>query len=386
MEQFTITIQDYPELFNYNDDKRINKIKQIFNTGYNIHFPNIKQIEDNDNLNLILNRLENLDQLDEVSSSLNKLIGIGNNSSKKGEFAEQLLEDLINDRYGDLVFENKAQVDHSGDAWITLPDDNIVMLESKNYTTKVLIKELNKMEYDMKYNNIQFGIFISWNSSLQNFRDFDIHTFMNNGRYYYIIIICNLTNNIEKLDLSIQLVRKMISIFNQNNNFMLIKNYIEDDINKLNEIIYKIIEIRKHFELIENNIKQLLNEHYTLIRNYEYDLNSSINQLINSITETVNSSITYSKLNLVDNMDFIETYKNNKFIFNNLLKLMELVINYKYKYELYNNIISLYKKEEYIGEIKIMKKKLVLRIIKKNCSVDIEKEFDDYHFIKFLFN
>ena len=386
MEQFTITIQDYPELFKYNDDNRINKIKQIFNTGYNIHFPNIEQIEDNDNLNLILNRLQNLDQLDEVSSSLNKLIGIGNNSSKKGEFAEQLLEDLINDRYGDLVFENKAQVDHSGDAWITLPDDNIVMLESKNYTTKVLIKELNKMEYDMKYNNIQFGIFISWNSSLQNFRDFDIHTFMNNGRYYYIIIICNLTNNIEKLDLSIQLIRKMISIFNQNNNFMLIKNYIEDDINKLNEIIYKIIEIRKHFELIENNIKQLLNEHYTLIRNYEYDLNSSINQLINSITETVNSSITYSKLNLVDNMDFIETYKNNKFIFNNLLKLMELVINYKYKYELDDNIIGLYKKEEYIGEIKIMKKKIVLRIIKKNCSVDIEKEFDDYQFIKFLFN
>lgn len=384
MEEFNITIQEYPELFNYTKKERINKIKKIFNTGYNIHFPNIDIIEKNDDLNLILNKLENLDQLDDVNNSLNKLIGISNNSSKKGEFAEQLLEELINERYGDLIFENKAQIDHSGDGWLYLPNNNIVMLESKNYTTKVNIKELNKMEYDMKFNNIQFGIFISWNSSLQNFKDFDIHTFINNDKYYYIIIVSNLTNNIEKLDLSIQLIRKMIIVFEKNNNFLFIKKFIQDDLQQLNNIIYKINDIRKHFQTIEYNIKELLEQHYNIIREYEYELNHIINQIIVNITNTTNDSIKYSKIKNVDNNDFIDNYKDNKYIFSNLLKLIELITEYDIVYEFNNDNIDLYKKDELIGEIKIMKKKLVLKIINKSCQIDIEKKYDDYDFIKKL--
>ena len=63
-----------------------------------------------------------------------------------------------------LLFENKAKTPHSGDAWLHLPDKKIIMLESKNYTTRVNKDEVEKMESDMKTNHIRFGIFVSWNS------------------------------------------------------------------------------------------------------------------------------------------------------------------------------------------------------------------------------
>ena len=34
-------------------------------------------------------------------------------------------------RYGDIQFEKKNHIPHSGDAWLYLPDDKIIMIESK---------------------------------------------------------------------------------------------------------------------------------------------------------------------------------------------------------------------------------------------------------------
>ena len=66
-------------------------------------------------------------RLDDLLQSIQKLTGIGNNSSKKGEVGENMLEEIIKQRYGDIKYENKAKTPHSGDAWLHLPDKKIIM-------------------------------------------------------------------------------------------------------------------------------------------------------------------------------------------------------------------------------------------------------------------
>ena len=42
------------------------------------------------------------------------------------------------------------------------------------------------MENDMKTNHIRFGVFVSWNSVVQNRKDIDIHSFNHNSETYMV--------------------------------------------------------------------------------------------------------------------------------------------------------------------------------------------------------
>ena len=196
---------EYPEIFKLYKKDREKKIKDIFNTGYNIHFPNIEDSNKQLEYYTILERIEDIrsssginsdSRLDELLQSIQKLTGISNNSSKKGEVGENMLEEIFNKRYGDILFENKAKTPHSGDAWLHLPDKKIIMLESKNYSYRINKEEVDKMENDMITNHIRFGIFASWNSVVQSRKDLDFHTFSHNGETYMVIIISNLGDDI----------------------------------------------------------------------------------------------------------------------------------------------------------------------------------------------
>ena len=218
----TVNEDDYPDLFKIYKKDRNKKMAEIFKTGYDIHFPNIadnsKQIE----YHQLLQSIDDIkkdygstmdNRLEELLISIQKLTGIANNSSKKGEVGENMLEEIFNKRYGDILFENKAKTPHSGDAWLHLPDKKLIMLESKNYSYRINKDEIDKMEFDMKTNHIRFGLFISWNSVVQNRRDLDLHTFCHNGETYMVIVISNLGTDIMKLDLSVQVIRKLVNNF-----------------------------------------------------------------------------------------------------------------------------------------------------------------------------
>ena len=96
-------------------------------------------------ISLLNKRSEKTDSsIFELNTTLHKLIGISSNSTKKGCFAEGILENTFKNRYGDIRFEQTALTSHSADAWLHLPDKDIIMLESKNYTNVVSKKELEK--------------------------------------------------------------------------------------------------------------------------------------------------------------------------------------------------------------------------------------------------
>ena len=179
-------------------------LQQIFQTGYDIMYPKHSSTDP------LVGKITSLE------NTLDKLIGIG--SSKKGELAEIILASHITSRYGDIVYIDTAHTPHSGDAHIKFDgSDTTIMLESKNYINKVAKDEIDKMKFDMIHSNITWGIFISWNSSIINMKEFDIDFFHEKGKTYHIIYIANLSSDIDRLDLALQLIRKLIS-YTMNNN------------------------------------------------------------------------------------------------------------------------------------------------------------------------
>ena len=294
---FEIDIKDFPVLANIEKDKINDYINQIFKTGYNIHFPVYQAPE----YNHIIAKLEQFhdslkdtnikDYLLSLDTSLNKLIGLSSNSSKKGNFAENVLESIFETRYGDIKFERKSGVAHSGDAWLYLPDDTIIILESKNYTTTVGKEEILKLQNDMIEHNIKWAIMVSFNSQIQGMRELDFHTFVHNHETYSVTMISNLSSNMSKLDLGLQVIRKLITTKDTANkvllNPMLINN-INDNLVELNKIINKNYLLRDGYYAMEQNINKSLSSYHTILRDYQYDIEIKIKEItdkLNNITE-----------------------------------------------------------------------------------------------------
>lgn len=359
---FYISRQDYPFLFDIKKDKRQDIISKIFKLGYEYYFKvDNDTISTNDDIKMKLTTLED---------SMTRLIGLSNSSMKKGELAENILENMIKETYGDIKYENMAQVDHSGDAWIHI--DNInepIMLESKNYTYKVNKDEIDKMRNDMITNNIKWGIFFSWNSSIQGYRDFDITTFNDNGNIYTIIMVGNLINNIDMIDTSIMVVRKLINNFSNLETFPWITGKINSHLDDLNKIISLNYQLTNHFNIMEKSIKSSMDKYYSMMREYQHSIDTSINSIIDEIKGTMKESIASSDFNYTE---YLNTFKNNKKIFNIQSKVVDI---FKSKQLVINND-NINKNDENIGTIKVMGKKVVIYINKYNakCEFLVDQE------------
>jgi hypothetical protein len=353
-----INLDNYPLLNNIKEDLRQQIIQNIFDTGYNIHFPQINK-NDITNNNEILN-LEISNKLDNLESSLSKLIGISSNSAKKGEMAELILEKLINDRYGDIKFENKSQIPHSGDAWLYLPDDKIIMLESKNYTNTVNKDEVIKLESDMITHNIKWAIMVSFNSMIQGMKELDFHTFIHNNETYSIIIICNLSNDYHKLDIGLQIIRKLMLKTSENDNFPWIIKDITQNLNELNDVMKRNYLLRDSYYLLEKDIQKILSNYHVQLRDYQYELEQSINKIIDKIKSTTDKSIIINQEIKYD--DLIEKYQTKK-TFPIINRLIDLCQNKNWELNNEENDNWIIKnKQEIIGYVKIQIKKIIVNI------------------------
>jgi hypothetical protein len=382
---------DYEMLFKLKKRARDRLVKQIFNTGYNIHFPNMDSELTNQQEVLVMiqslkDEILNPDisyKIDSLETSLSKLIGLSSNSSKKGEFAENLLEDIIKKRYGDIEFKDTSKIPHSGDAWLTFSDNGIVMLESKNYNVTVNKDEIDKMERDMKEHNIKWGIFVSWNSSIQGKREFDIHTFSHEGNNYIIVMISNLCIDNSRLDLGIQLLRKLKLNFSDLKKFPWIVSDITQDLDELSDIVKMNYQLRDNFFEAETNIKNTLGIFYNKLRDYQLKLTNKSQEILEKISTTMEKSI--SK-NLDESIEVFNQYKNTK-IFSILCKISDYFIKFDWKVRNEDNNLIITKKiddEEFedIGRLKIFTKKVNLFFNKLNLSLDFKytKESEDSSF------
>lgn len=386
---FDINIEEYPILNNFTDEAKQNIIMEIFKTGYNIHFPSLDKIDENHQYNEILCKINNSDISDKLSSletSLTKLIGITSNSSKKGEIAEILLENLINDRYGDIKYESKSKTPHSGDAWLYLPDNKIIMLESKNYATTINKDEINKLQLDMITHNIKWGVLVSFNSMIQGMKELDFYTFLHNNETFSIIMISNLSTDYHKLDLGLQIIRKLMLKFDNQSNFPWIVNDISQTLNELNEIVKKNYSLRDSYYNMEKDIQKVLSNYHVFLRDYQYDLERKINEIINKIQATTKKSIEIKKPE-INYKDILDKYQTKK-ILPLIVRLVDICQN-KSCSLVENDDTWIIKNKEIIGYVKVQIKKMIINIndISLTFNIDNDKEIkQNFEIIKNLIN
>jgi hypothetical protein len=226
------------------------------------------------------------DTMTELTSTLHKLIGISSNSAKKGGFAEDILEHTIKMRYGDIRFEAKNQTAHSADAWLHLPDNQIIMLESKNYTNTVSKKELDKFEADMITHGVHWGILISFNSPISGMRELDYYVFTHNKQTYVIFIISNIqtVDDFHRLlDLGLQLMRRHIQLEKQNIKLDYVAQDVSAALSDLHKLIAKNNTLRDAFYTMEREIHKSTNEYYGILRNYQYEIDTTIQHIIQKV-------------------------------------------------------------------------------------------------------
>ena len=371
--QLNFNVNNYPILNTINKHDLDDFIMKIFNTGYHIHFPSYQITEHNQmmiKINELQDNIKNLnikEYITTLDTSLNKLIGLSNNSNKKGNFAENILENIFETRYGDIKFDRKSQTAHSGDAWLILPDNTIIILESKNYATTINKDEVLKLQNDMIENYIKWGIMISFNSQIQGFRELDYHTFIHNNETYSIIMISNLSSNISKLDLGLQIIRKLILQLNDKLNFPWLVNDINNSLIELNDIVKKNYQLRDLYYIMERDIIKSLSSYHIRLRDYQYE----IEQKITEITNKINSTMLKSDIIQVNNHDLLKLYQDKK-ILPLLSRLLDLINEKNWEIKAKdNNIWEINYKNEINGEIKIQLKKIIINIITNDLIISL---------------
>jgi len=357
---FILNASEYPHLKMLKKSALDTILEKLFKTGYDIHFPPKEYKAQQVELNTLVTKL------DSFESSLSKLIGLSSNSCKKGNFGENVLEEIFNQRYGDIQFERKSNIPHSGDAWLYLPDNKIIMLESKNYTTVINKDEINKLQSDMITHHIKWGVLASFNSNIQGMKELDFHTFLHNSETYGIIMISNLSTDIHKLDLGLQIIRKLIVCVDNLEDFPWVVSDITNNLNELNQIIQKNYILRDTFYTMEKDIYKLLDGYHVHLRNYQYEIEMKINEIINKIKSTITASI---ELNKEPDMQSILQYYQDKKILPLLPLITRLIdiiqqkkwsIEYEFE-ELYEwKIIDNTDETNYIFDVKIQRKKIII--------------------------
>jgi hypothetical protein len=376
--EVTLTLDDkeYPMLNNFKKKELDKFLLKIFKTGYQIHFPPQNKIEQQVEFNELIERIENIkeeikeeinnseitDKINSLESSLTKLIGLSSNSCKKGNFGENVLEEIFSKRYGDIQFERKSQVPHSADAWLYLPDSRVIMLESKNYTSTVNKEEINKLQSDMINHHIKWGILTSFNSPIQGMKELDFHTFSHNDETYFVIMIANLSNDIHKLDLGLQIIRKLMDSIGNLPEFPWVVKDITHSLTELSQIIQKNYFLRDAYYNMERDIQKTLSGYHIILRDYQYDIEKKINEIIDKIQNTMKTTVETSKKDL-DYQFILEKYQDKK-ILPIVVRFVDVAQSKKWEvdWDEKSGDWVITRKVQEIGRVKIQQKKAIITI------------------------
>lgn len=351
MYKLEINLKDYPELLKQKKSCLNKSVKDIFNNGYNVLYPKLDSNE-----NLILSKLNTIENnsphINELNKSISQLLGITSNSSRKGELGEQIVEKYINKKYGTSNYVVKRSEDHCGDGWLNLNNKNIIV-EVKAYSSTVNIKEVDKLKYDMEYNNINIGIMLSLGSDIQGSKLVDLEVFNIKNKKCYIIKVSHISQNYDLLDIGFNIMENINKLeIDKKNSVVLLEENLLEKITILHEKIKKTTKLRELFQSMTLEINSKMDLFYSELTNLYLEQEYCVKQICNEINKNSINKLEINKNNIIE----LEKFRKYK-IYNNLLKIIDLLNRLKIKYSISDCKIFLDK-----GVIKILKDKLQINI------------------------
>lgn len=294
---FNIDTDKYKILKNINQEYLPHVLDEIFGIGFNVWIKNY-----------IRNDIVLTDTQNNITES--KL------SSSKGQHGENIVFDLIIDRFKDIQIENTSKIPHHGDIQLTLQNHEKIIVEVKNYNNTINQEQIDKLKFDMKFCSIKFALFMSLNSGIVGRKRFELETFYFNKSNYYILYlpycmhksiptrkyiithnsydesIFNLSTKLEFSLCILQSISDSIIKFNYQN---IINTDFDYLINELNSFFDEFKSVKNSCYKLEENIKKNIESHLNIIKEYEFNIKNKINTLIIKKLNKKNISRYYQK-------------------------------------------------------------------------------------------
>ena len=182
------------------------------------------------------------------------------NSYSKGQGGEQEVHGYLSQLYPSKEIYNCSKEDNRGDYYLDIDDNLRVMIESKDYTSNVPKKEIEKAIRDLEINqDYHCGILISLRSGIATKEDLSIEYTENNKP---IVYLHKVSDNPEVLKLAISLLFCIVR--NELNNECQID--IQKECSILKSELNNILQNKKEFKKTLNTLEGV----YTnIIRDYE---------------------------------------------------------------------------------------------------------------------
>jgi len=256
----------------------VNPINNIFDPIKN----KLDMISSNNssNLNVIGTKIN--ENLDRVKQSIEQLSANNYKSVLKGQYGENLVENIIDQNFPDYSIINTTKKDSASDYQLITNLGDRILIEVKNYSNVVPTTEVNKFIKDISQSSSKVGLFISLNTGISHRRRFAIENI--DGKKIIFIpksgidgasIIWGLLLGIELINseskYSNLTENKLMEIYNDfekilNGHYNLInsiketKDKIEKSLNGLyTTVIEQDINIQKTFADVKCKIREELN-------------------------------------------------------------------------------------------------------------------------------
>jgi hypothetical protein len=385
---FKITRDKYPKLFKNNKLLKTN-ITQCLDIGYNLLYGDNQtpeEIKEQQKLNktkeeilqkinienqLTCSKLENLetllsslnlnDKVNNLEEIVNKLFGISNNSSKRGEVSEELIYDFLSEKFKDYCYDKKNHIAHSGDGELISPSNLKCLVEIKNYTNSVTSKEIEKFVYDMAYTGNTFGLFISLQSNIVTKKGIQFDVYVKEGIKRYCVFVSNTFDELSRVESAVYILENIFKFqkhFEADKGLLtIISNKINSNLGELNEIVEELSSMKQKYLDMETNIKKQLDNYYYLIRDTEIKVKNKVdyitNNTITDLQQLENTSTCKDQWDIVSE----ELSDKIKPLFH---KLTEVFSKNGFVPNKNNKLIKIFKNEELEYQIKVMKDKLLL--------------------------
>jgi len=274
---------------------------------------------------LLLEEKDRQNQLNrEAFDKAVKLLDKTNNKSSisLGDSGEQIFENLTDTfkDFPDFKLENKAKQGHKGDFHLFFKDFNI-LVDSKNYTSTISKKEIQKIESDLNTNgNMNFAWLVSLNTNICEYNKFPIMPkwiTTDDGKIKCILMINNLLDNKEPRNI----LRQAWQICDE---FYKLTRKVEKEDVELEKYVERNLLYKKQINNLQDrasDLRRSMNTSLNILKNMDGDL---LEMLSNMSDEIVNEKFSTlekvkewwnSNIDYTDNIDdkLISTEIWNKF-------------------------------------------------------------------------
>lgn len=313
---------------------------------------------------------------DRMIELVEKMTGKIKTSVSRGDIGENFIQEGL-----EIYFPNDAVVRTSGaahesDIQLISEDSDNIIIESKNYTSPVQTKEIEKFKKDMIRTNIPFGIFISFSSKVIGKKNMEIEQFNDNMCILYLV---DIGFSIDLIVLGIN-VMKRISKLICNSKSLIPRALLNDKISSVIDIISKLPEI---LALMSKTKATLLTEEVNIRKSLdnihcEYITTESyIKNLIDKVQEKIYYSLSFlqeidreTKEDIEELLEIVDEKKKEHI----RIILTQLVIH-NLSIEPEGTSFNIRKKDrkQIISKLNI-KGKIKLSIVSKNIEFDLSKK------------